>query len=111
MRLATALALCWASTATLGSDVRTIEIKAKEFSFSPERIEVEQGRTVRLELVNAGKLSHNLHIEGAAAKTGTIQAGNAAAVTFTPDKRGTVRFFCDVPGHEQAGMTGRLIVK
>ncbi|MDZ7749397.1 MAG: plastocyanin/azurin family copper-binding protein [Halofilum sp. (in: g-proteobacteria)] len=90
---------------------RTIEIEATEFAFEPAKIEVEQGETVRLKLVNNGNLSHNLHLRGADTQTDTIQTGNSDSVEFTATEDGTVHFFCDVPGHEQAGMTGRLKVQ
>jgi len=45
------------------------------------------------------------------ARTETIQAGSNDSVEFTATEDGTVHFFCDVPGHEQAGMTGRLKVE
>ena len=90
---------------------RTVEVRATEFSFEPSSVAVEQGETVRLKLVNAGNISHNLHLRGVEAKTETVQAGNTDIVEFTAQDSGTVRFFCNVPGHEEAGMTGRVVVE
>lgn len=104
--------LLWglAVAAVQAEDVRTVEIRATEFSFEPAEIDVEKGETVRLKLVNAGSLSHNLHLEGAPVKTETVQSGASDTVRFTAESGGTVRFFCNVPGHKQAGMTGRIAV-
>jgi uncharacterized cupredoxin-like copper-binding protein len=37
--------------------------------------------------------------------------GNSGSIEFTATEADIVRFFCNVPGHEQAGMTGRLKVE
>ncbi len=91
-------------------DVRTVQIEASEFAFEPATIEAEAGERLRIELVNQGSLSHNLHLEGDA-RTDTIQSDKTAAVTFTVPESGSVEFFCNVPGHKQAGMTGRVVVQ
>lgn len=104
--LLSALAL----SAAQASEVRTIDIRATEFSFEPDEIQVDEGETVRLRLINAGSLSHNLHLEGVSVKTETVQSDSTATVRFTAPSAGTVQFFCDVPGHKQAGMTGQIEV-
>jgi len=91
-------------------DVRTVEVEAKEFAFEPSTIEAQAGERLRIELVNQGSLSHNLHIEGDG-NTQTIQSDKTAAVTFTVPEDGPVKFFCNVPGHKQAGMTGQVVVE
>lgn len=40
-----------------------------------------------------------------------IAGGRTARVMFTPDKAGTFEFYCSIPGHREAGMAGKLIVK
>ena len=90
---------------------RVIEITAEEFGFTPASIELEQGETVEFRLVNQGALSHNLLIEGADTRIRTLQGGTTGSATFTPEKTGSVRFLCDVPGHEQAGMHGEMHVR
>ncbi|MBA1145976.1 cupredoxin domain-containing protein [Ectothiorhodospiraceae bacterium WFHF3C12] len=85
-----------------------VKVTAKEFGFEPSSIKAEAGETLRIKLVNDGALSHNLHIRGTGIKTKTIQAGGTDTVEFTVPEDGNVRFFCNVPGHKQAGMTGRI---
>ena len=109
------LALAGAALAAsaVAEDVRTVSIDASEFAFEPDTIEAQAGQRLRIELVNTGTLSHNLHIDGEAvqAKTETVQKGSEASVTFTVPDSGSVRFFCNVPGHKQAGMTGKVVVQ
>ena len=92
-------------------DIETVKVVAKEFEFQPATIEMEAGETVRLKLVNKGQLSHNLHLRGVSTNTETIQAGNSDTVRVTASENGTLEFYCDVPGHKQAGMTGKIIAK
>lgn len=105
-------ALLWslAVAAVQANDVRTVEIRATEFSFEPAEIDVDKGETVRLKLINAGSLSHNIHLAGASVKTETVQSGASDTIQFTAESGGTIKFFCNVPGHKQAGMTGRIAV-
>lgn len=37
--------------------------------------------------------------------------GSSTTVTFGVDKAGTFSYFCDLPGHRQAGMEGAFVVK
>src|SRR3990172_6757078 len=39
-----------------------------------------------------------------------LDGGGVGALEFTPTQSGEFVFICTVPGHEQAGMTGKLIV-
>lgn len=88
----------------------TVEIVAKEFSFAPESVKISLGQTVEFKLRNRGVLAHNLTIENVGKKTKTIQSGNQDTLRFTPDEPGEYCFYCAVPGHRDAGMTGTLVV-
>lgn len=109
-----ALILAMAATAVMAggnsSADRTVEVVAKEFSFEPKQIEVEAGQTVRLKLDNQGSLSHNLFVEGGG-HTETIQGGKTATVTVTVPDSGRMAYWCNVPGHREAGMEGTLVVR
>ena len=37
--------------------------------------------------------------------------GMSASVMFTPTQIGEYEFYCTIPGHREAGMVGRLIVR
>ena len=40
----------------------------------------------------------------------TAQPKQSASTTFTPQTAGTYTFVCTMPGHEQSGMVGMLVV-
>jgi len=88
-----------------------ITVTAKEFKFEPNEITVKKGQQVRLVFKNAGVITHNLTIDGLKLKTETVQTGETSELHFIADKRGEYTFKCAVPGHMQAGMLGKLIVK
>lgn len=106
----TIVAILTTVTAAAADKARTVTVTATEFAFEPSTIRVQAGETLRIRLRNEGTLSHNLHIKGAGVHTGTIQGGGSDTVAVTPTETGTLRFFCKVPGHRQAGMKGQLEV-
>src|SRR4051794_33396641 len=66
---------------------------------------------VTLKMTNNSGTPHDLSIEGngANAKTPVTQKGTVQAKATL--KAGTYTFYCSVPGHRQAGMQGKLVVK
>jgi plastocyanin len=69
---------------------------------------------VTVEMPNKSGVSHNIAIQqgtsGAVLGASTFTANGSASVKVTL-KPGTYTFFCQVPGHRQAGMLGTLTVK
>jgi uncharacterized cupredoxin-like copper-binding protein len=102
-----------------------------EFAFEPREVRVRVGQPVTLTLINNGRIAHDMYIDGlrvhVPARTGTpaeiaalvgrfsprhvVNPGQRSTVTFTPTRRGRFEFWCLVPGHKEAGMTGVLIVE
>jgi len=89
----------------------TVTIATTEFKFTPDTITVHMGERVQVTLDNTkGTLKHdlyqpelNIHAE--------VEAGKKAIFEFTPNKAGTFDLICDVPGHKEAGMVGKLVVQ
>ncbi len=64
---------------------------------------------IQIEMPNQSGIDHNLAIEGTSIKTPIIKTGvGKASGTLKP---GVYTYFCEVPGHRQAGMVGKLTVK
>jgi uncharacterized cupredoxin-like copper-binding protein len=109
------------------SSLPTVELTAHHSKFTPARIVVERGTTVRFVVHNADPIAHELiigpaevherHEKGTESyhppKPGevTIAAGEEAETTYTFDSRGVVVFGCHLPGHWTYGMHGEVVVR
>jgi len=97
--------------------------------FSPAAIHVRRGETVRFEVVNQGKIKHELvlgtsgELKAHAAQMRkhpemehddpnavSVAPGQRAQLVWTFSKSGRFDFACLVPGHYEAGMKGSLTV-
>lgn len=66
---------------------------------------------IKLVFTNLSTIKHNVRIEsGENELGGTKTIGKGKAVAFVNLKKGTYNFYCSVPGHEDAGMKGKLVV-
>lgn len=92
-------------------DAQDVRVTAREFSYSPADVTVSVNQPVRLTLVNEGVDIHDWSVPELGISTNVIQAGQQITIEFTPGRTGEFRVVCTVPGHEAAGMVGRLIVQ
>jgi nitrite reductase (NO-forming) len=69
------------------------------------------GDTVTMTLISGEGAAHNVVFDAFNARSDDIVGkGSSTVMEFTPDRDGTFAYFCDIPGHRQAGMEGKLIV-
>jgi plastocyanin len=68
---------------------------------------------VTIDFTNKAQLGHNVTIASSGgAVIGATPTFSGSSKTLTVNlKPGTYTYFCSVPGHEQAGMKGTLVVK
>jgi uncharacterized cupredoxin-like copper-binding protein len=110
---------------------RTITLTMSDsMRFTPERIEVQQGETVRLRLHNAGQLQHEFVLgtrQALAAHAALmlkfpdmehdepymahVAPGRSGEVLWTFNRAGEFEFACLIAGHYQAGMKGTITVR
>ncbi|MDT8307395.1 MAG: cupredoxin domain-containing protein [Anaerolineae bacterium] len=114
-----------------------VTIIARDIEWSTDRIEVTAGIPVVLTLQNEGALDHDFSIEhiplsgevvGAEEEEEmedhdmtmeaeeldlhvSAAADHSATITFTPSEPGEYEYICTVPGHEDSGMVGTLVVR
>jgi uncharacterized cupredoxin-like copper-binding protein len=120
----------WGIAGDARSVKRTIDVRMLDtMRFTPERIEVRQGETVRFNVRNDGRMLHEFVIgtrkenEAHAAlmvKFPTMEheepymahvpPGKAAQLLWNFNRAGEFEFACLIAGHYQAGMVGKLIV-
>ena len=88
---------------------QVVQIVARKFAFTPERVEVKKGIPVVLE-ISTRDVEHGFSIPDFNVRT-AVEPGEVRRVRFTPDRAGTFDFLCDVycgSGHEE--MSGTLVV-
>ena len=111
--------------------VKTIEVDMSDtLRFEPARIEVKRGEPVRFVVHNEGKLMHEMVLgteeslaqhaammkkfpgmEHAEPYMAHIAPGDTGEMGWTFTEPGEYRYGCLVPGHFDAGMVGRIVVK
>jgi uncharacterized cupredoxin-like copper-binding protein len=110
---------CPAGTPVSGSTSAGACVEVAEFDiyFKPNLVTIPAEKEVRVELPNQGQAVHNFSItdhENSGLENlnidVTIQPGTRSSTTINAPA-GVYYFFCNQPGHEQAGMRGYLTVK
>jgi nitrite reductase (NO-forming) len=82
----------------------SIEFVATEFSFTPSQLQAEPG-SYSGTFVNNGAIEHDIKFDNGEA----IVAGAGETVEFEFDvPEEGVRYWCSIPGHEDAGMAGMI---
>ena len=110
---------------------RTIEVTMDDsMRYTPDKISVKAGETVRFLVRNSGKIQHEMVIgsmdelkehaelmrkmrgmEHDEPNMATLKPGQRGDIVWQFDKPGTVDFACLSPGHMEAGMVGKVKVK
>ena len=121
----------WGIAGTARQVKRTITlVMGDNMRFTPDRLEVRQGETVRLRVRNSGKLQHELVLgtrEALAAHAAMmlkhpdmehdeahmvhVAPGQTGEIIWTFNRKGEFEFACLIAGHFQAGMKGTVIVR
>ena len=113
--LATAavLAACGGGGGSSGQPAGSIKVSMTEFKFDPSSIDATHGKVV-FYLVNDGTTSHDMIIADASnnkvAGSELVSSGDSFVFTVDNLAAGTYVFYCDQPGHRDAGMHGTLTV-
>ncbi|WP_454740832.1 cupredoxin family protein [Cupriavidus basilensis] len=111
---------------------RTVNVAmADTMRYTPDSIAVKRGETVRFVVRNVGKVEHEMVIgtagelkehaqmmrsmpaekHAAGPNQVTLAPGQQGVLVWKFDGPGTVDFACLVPGHFEAGMVGKVVVK
>lgn len=97
--------------APLEAPQNEVKIVSTEFKFSSPSQRIIAGQPVTLILDNAhAESEHAIFFPGLGVRL-FAQAGEIARQTVVFDKPGEFTFVCDLPGHREAGMIGKLVVR
>jgi plastocyanin len=97
--------------AVLDSNFEEVRIVSTEFKFAPATVRVTARRSVTLVLDNSqAETEHGINLPASGFYL-KARAGQVTRKTVTFDETGEYEFMCDLPGHQEAGMKGKLIVR
>ncbi len=120
----------WGIAGDAKAAARTIELKMSDnMRFTPDRIEVKQGETLRLVMKNDGKLLHELvlgtkkeldehaalmvkfpNMEHDEPYMAHVPPGKIGEIVWNFNRAGDFDFACLIAGHYQSGMVGKIKV-
>src|SRR5215471_17258124 len=87
------LALLTGATGTNAGDMPVIDITAKRFAFSPDKVTLTKGKTVKLR-IHSEDVTHGFFLRPLKLDE-EIPAGQTIEVTVTPQQAGTFTLICD----------------
>ena len=102
----------------------TVAIELRDIEFSEEKLTIEVGTVVEVQITNSGSLRHDFTIQRVAAEVSAngqqkrgkfdvhvdLKKDQSETLLLRVTEPGEYTFFCSVPGHRSAGMEGTLIV-
>lgn len=106
-------------------DIATINIETINNKYSPSTIEVRKNKQISLVLTNLDSIEHDFEIKDISIKNLGDKTGHRHStaalhlhalpkshnkLNFIPLKTGIYEFYCTIPGHKEAGMTGVMKV-
>jgi plastocyanin len=95
--------------ATAAANKPDLIVEAFDLGFKEKELKIGPGK-VTIEEINTGATAHTLVIDGVPGKKLSVPAHDAKDIGTYQIAPGTYTYFCDIPGHRQAGMEGKLIV-
>jgi nitrite reductase (NO-forming) len=98
------------TTSMSTSSIVKLTALASGLKFNTKVLHARAGK-IKVVFTNLSTLHHNVRIEsGENELGGTKTIGKGTAIAYVTLKKGSYNFYCSVPGHEDAGMHGTLIV-
>jgi len=92
-------------TGATEASISTIDI-----NFEPKELSIAANTDAKITVTNKGVLQHDFHVDKLDITSKLLNSGESDTVTINAAP-GTYEFWCTVPGHKEAGMTGTLTVK
>lgn len=91
----------------------TFEIAVgNELAFDPAAITVADGTELTVTMVNSGALEHNfVWLDQEDGEFINTAPGETKSNSRAFSKPGVYGFYCDIPGHREAGMVGEVTVE
>jgi nitrite reductase (NO-forming) len=92
-----------------GTPTLKVNLIANDIEWNINTINAKVNQPIEITITNAGALDHDLVIEELGVDI-LLAPGDTEVVSVTIDHAGTIAYICSIPGHEEAGMVGELVV-
>jgi plastocyanin len=86
-----------------------LEVESYDIYFEPDELSIPADTDVTVRLPNAGAAQHNFSIDELGISVDIAPGATEETVINAP--AGEYEYYCNVPGHKQAGMEGTLTVQ
>lgn len=105
------LAACGGSGGSSGSITLTLE--GTDIKWDKSTLNATAGQDVTITMNNKGQLQHDLVVglPSGEVTTKAVDAGKTGKLTFKAPAAGSYDYWCTIPGHKEAGMVGKLVIK
>jgi uncharacterized cupredoxin-like copper-binding protein len=90
-------------------ETKVVTLLAEDIEWSTNLIEAEVGQPIELTITNTGALDHDFEIAELDLNI-LLAPGQRETITFVVDEAGTYEYICNIPGHQDAGMVGELVI-
>jgi glucose/arabinose dehydrogenase/plastocyanin len=97
------------AASTGGGEAQAQTVTMVDIAFKPEDLTIPAGTDVTISLPNTGAALHNFSIDELQISV-DVAPGDTGSVTINAPA-GTYQYYCNVPGHKEAGMAGTLTVQ
>jgi len=117
-----------------GKPARSVEVTMTEgngtMAYAPQEVDVHVGEQIKFIIKNSGALRHEFHLDSLQhnahhklemekhpgmvhdePNAQSVEPGKQVEILWKFSKPGTFEFACLIPGHYQAGMHGKVVVK
>jgi plastocyanin len=98
------------SATPAGSRVLDIQASPSAFAFVPNTLTASPGR-ITIRMTNPSQLQHAVALQVPGVAAGQVVGNGGVSEVTATLSAGTYTFYCPVPGHRAAGMTGTLTVR
>lgn len=88
-----------------------VAVKLEDFKFSPGEVKTKTGTLLELGLTNASTQKHEMVVDGKSAEFEVeVEPGGTLGFAVKYRQKGSYEIMCELPGHLDQGMKGRIIV-
>ncbi|MCC7023844.1 MAG: cupredoxin domain-containing protein, partial [Thermomicrobiales bacterium] len=99
-----------AAAASPAASAETVTVVSHDIYFDPKEFTIPANTDVTVKLPNEGVTAHDFSIDALGISV-PLPVGETDKEVVINAPPGTYEYYCNVPGHKEAGMVGTLIVK